>query len=65
MEFKIEKGIEVPQYRAKYPFKKMEVGDSFFSETDACSSAYMYGKRNGKRFLIRKEGDGFRVWRIA
>jgi len=31
-EYKIEKGIEIPQgeYRSKYPFRKMEVGDSVF-----------------------------------
>ena len=35
MEFKIEKGIEIQESRtrgekAKYPFKEMEIGDSFF-----------------------------------
>jgi len=64
MEFKIEKGIEIPDGWSKYPFSKMEVGDSFFVKTKSGKSAYMYSKRHGMRFTVRKEGDGFRIWRI-
>lgn len=51
-----------PATYARYPFKKMEVGQSF--EFDSLryrtvqSAASMYGKRNGKKFIFKPNGDG-------
>lgn len=67
----IEKGVPVPprKYRTRvYPFSDMEVGDSFKlddrKKSVECAASY-YGRRNGKKFACRKDGDGVRVWRIA
>jgi len=70
---KIEKGIPVPGRRAescKYPFTKLEVGDSFLVpeglDMAMFRSASSYaGKRNSKTFTTRKiEGGRYRCWRI-
>jgi hypothetical protein len=64
---KIEKGIEMPK---RYPYDDMEVGDSFVvpdevTRTSISASAYIYGKRYGKKFSVRKDATKvLRVWRI-
>ena len=69
--FKIESGIPAPTStrRAKYPWRAMSVGDSFFVVGKLCSSmsatAANAGQRTGFRFVTRAEGDGVRVWRVA
>lgn len=70
--FKIEKGVPVPEQvkRPPYPFKEMEIGDSFTvdkkyeaSVRNAASSA---GRISGKRFSARRMDNGcIRIWRIA
>ena len=76
-EYVVEKNVPItknPQ-RAdlnKYPFRHMEVGDSFFVEcakeneriflSAVYSSAKYYWKEKG-HITIRKEGSGFRCWR--
>lgn len=72
---KIEKGIPVHDPRAsvnsrrgKYPWDDMEVGDSFHAPAKANSlrtAAANYSKKTGRKFVVRKEGDGARAWRIA
>lgn len=66
---KIEKGVPMPKSgRKKYPFGQMEVGDSFYTENHfrtVAPSACGYGQRHGKKFSVRKEGEGTRCWRIA
>jgi len=78
-DFVIEKGVPVPEagYRAprspqkRYPFKAMEVGDSFLMQTESFESwnalrvAAMAQKRNSKTFSVRRVVGGFRCWRIA
>jgi len=74
MEFKIEKGIAIPERKGgtvKYPFEQMEVGDSFFVPESAevrrsnfSNSASSYGKRTGKKFTVRKVEGGWRCWRV-
>ena len=61
---------------SKYPFSKMDVGDSFQVEFEraetahppAASSAYLYGKRTKTKWASRVtkvDGKHFvRVWRI-
>lgn len=62
----IEKGIPIPN---KFPFKDMEVGDSFLipeniPRTTVQVAAARYGKPLGKLFTIRKTPDGARCWRV-
>lgn len=72
-EFKIEKDVPVKEASnraSKYPFKDMEVGDSFFVDDaslrgpiqNACRA---YGARNFSKFVTRTVSNGFRVWRIV
>lgn len=74
MQYKIEKNIPVsPLKRAgralKYPFIKMEIGDSFRFETKdlskVSSSAANTTHRYNYKFIICKQNVGHRVWRIA
>jgi hypothetical protein len=76
-EIRIEKGIEVPEpsfgRSRRYPFNKMEVGDSFFvgcakddlksTMTKILSSARGQ-KAIGKKFTTRVVDGGVRCWRI-
>jgi hypothetical protein len=75
---KVEKGIPLPPRNnardgnGKYPFARMEVGDSFFIEADeqtaqriqnrACN-AYRYYRP--KEFATRRIEGGIRIWRTA
>jgi len=75
-EYQIEKGVPlekpIREYR-RYPFNDMEIGDRFMIGVDArdkvSCSAYLFGRRHGKRFAIRlvKENGvviGARCWRV-
>lgn len=73
----IEKNIPMPEARSKgrYPYADMQVGDSFYLETKGVDeigvarrlrgSSFLYGKKSGAKFSVRKMDDGFRVWRVA
>jgi hypothetical protein len=67
----IEKGVPfaAPNYASKWPFAKMEVGDSFLVplelKSKCVNSASQFGGRNNMKFSIRKTPDGYRCWRIA
>lgn len=67
-EYKIEKNIPIPASRSKYPFNKMEIGESVFFEyvfgLKARSAADSYGRAHKKRFVSRKVESGLRVWRV-
>jgi len=70
--FKIDTDIPAPPSRSrggKYPFGAMEVGHSFAFTKDnyvnAAAAASWFGKRNNRKYSIRKDGDGYRCWRIA
>jgi hypothetical protein len=46
----------------------MEVGDSFTApiEPDTLrASAYKFWKRHGSKFIVRKDKDGARAWRVS
>lgn len=75
---KIESGIIRPdggkERKTKYPFKNMNVGDSFFMEgfshtiqKNILNAGARYAEYNGLswKFSTRKEGTGIRVWRIV
>lgn len=71
-EFAIEKGIPKPIAHGSqlFPFPDMEVGDSFaFPSTldnRVRTAACNWGKTHGgKKFSVRKYGNGHRCWRIA
>jgi len=69
----IEKNVVIPQARTKrnYPYREMEIGDSFFVEDDRLSGVCNTNNRMqrilGWKFTARTEtiGDvkGVRVWR--
>ena len=62
---KVEKGIPIPGPREKYPWKKLKIGESFFIDSKyGYSIAYTTGKRHKLKIAIRKEKQGYRVWRI-
>ena len=65
-EMKLEKNVPMPpSNRVKYPWKGMEVGDSFlipngkFKRGGIPSAA----KHQGYKVRMRLEGDDLRVWR--
>lgn len=66
---KIDKGIPIPGSR-KYSelteaALKMEIGDSVFIENGLKQDGHNMGRATGFKFSVRKEGDGYRVWRVA
>ncbi len=64
----IEKNIPIP---ATYPFKDMEVGDSFLvpeevNRAAVTNSARRFGKNHGMEFTVRSiSGGRLRCWRTA
>lgn len=70
--YSIEKGIEIPKSQKKnlkYPFRNMEIGDSFFVEKDRRLAAYsivsQFARQNPPmKFTTRVVDGGVRVWRI-
>ena len=71
MTLAVDKGTPLPEEKKRnvYPYKQMDVGDSFFAPdaqiTVMCNLQYRMSKRTGMKFTARKEGNGVRVWRIA
>lgn len=66
----IEKNIPVPARvtgkRSKYPWQQMEIGDSFFTESNAIRALISTRhKVYPARYKYANEGNGVRVWRIA
>lgn len=76
-EIKIERGI--PQERVgrgrggRYPYLKMQIGDSFLIPKMAASSVYNIGREGNRqaiskqlphRFRSGKWKDGYRCWRV-
>lgn len=80
-DFKVETDIEMPRRRnERWPWAKMEVGDSFFTPANGQEMKYVrskistcalsWGKRHsGERFATRvtdeNGGRGVRIWRVA
>lgn len=72
-QFKIEKGVPITGSRGvkgswKYPFANMQIGDSFVvpdCPRDRIDGAIYKARRVlGWSFAKRKEGTGYRVWRV-
>lgn len=76
-KFKIEKGVEIPdikmERKTKYPFRKMDTGDSFvFSSYStqnlrkATNTANAFSRKNPTyKFVCRKKDDTVRIFRIS
>jgi len=74
MSIVIDKGVPLPEknVRWKYPFDRMEVGDSFFVVNKDTTQMSALCKRAGHRLEARfvtakaeRDGqDGVRVWRM-
>lgn len=68
---KVDKNVPPPRQRGKYPWRQMEVGDSFLvpegMENSVRYAASYFRKRNPDyKFMVRKQEDGtYRCWRIA
>lgn len=73
-EFKIEKNIPIPVEKGgfarghmpptKYPWREMEIGDSFFAPSAKRSNLHRCARAHGIRVAVGMEGSGFRVWRV-
>jgi len=69
--YAVEEGVPMPApkpKRSKYPFSSMSPNQSV--EIPGKSYAAIIGvlrkqKLMGKRFAVRKSGEGYRVWRLA
>jgi hypothetical protein len=65
----IEKNIPLPKKAAgtprKSPIWSMEIGDSYLTDNRHRGEYCYVANANGWKFTTRKEGDGFRVWRVA
>lgn len=78
--YEIQKGLPVPKPNrggpgtgrpAKYPFRQMEVGDSFLiplrpnGDYMGLGTTVSYAtKQTGFKFTTRREPTGTRVWRV-
>jgi len=64
-KFKIEKGVPVPSFESKYPFSKMEIGDSFFAKKISLAGSITCAEaRLGYKFKQKFIDGGTRVWRV-
>lgn len=68
---KIEKGIPAPieNFKVRFPFDEMQVGDSIFIPKEhinsACASIVHFAcSRSHFKYTSKKEGDGKRFWRL-
>jgi predicted hydrocarbon binding protein len=70
-EIGIEVGVPAPKMRVvyAYPYEDMDVGDSFAVPLEArakvLNANYRAGKRLGRVFTAKTEGETVRVWRTA
>ena len=64
----VEKHIPLPAERKRYPYKDMDIGDSFFVHAGkmqvVCNANYRASKKLGFKFIARCEPEGVRVWRV-
>lgn len=62
------KGLSAPGSSGrppKYPFRNMEIGESFFADDEGVRNCAHQAKiRLGRVFSVRKVEGGFRCWRL-
>lgn len=69
MTIEVDKNIPIPPEKKRnvYPYKVMNVGESFYIPEGklqiVCNANYRSGKQLGRKFIARKENEGVRVWR--
>lgn len=68
----IDRGIDIPPSRTRYPFSEMEPGDSILFPTEkkaisARVAAVRYAERHNPawRFTLRRVEGGWRLWRAS
>lgn len=72
-DYQIDKGIPLPPIApVKYPFSKMEVGDSILdtkattpNKSKMRQAAVAFGKLHNQQFASRVHKGGVRIWRTA
>jgi hypothetical protein len=81
-KFVVEKGIPVPDKgnsrikgESKYPFRFMNVGDSFLAKEGDVSvkkdavynsaKSFVNSGNESKKFTVRETAEGVRCWRVA
>ena len=68
--YEIDKSVPLPKEKVRhnYPHEQLQVGESFLVPAGnmnvLCNYNRINGKRLGRQFVCRKEGDAIRVWRI-
>lgn len=63
----IDRNVPIPKaiVQSKYPWNGMKIGDSFYaSNVSARSAAIKRGQVFKEQYITRREGKGFRVWRV-
>ncbi len=73
MTYRVDKGMPISPCGGRpprYPYREMEVGDSFLIPNSdlvpsATQSAHTHARRVGIKVTVRTVADGVRVWRIA
>lgn len=71
--YPIDKNIPLPPHTGhicKYPFREMEVGDSFFLPREDVGKRgrplfSKHGQQINIKLTVRKVKDGWRIWRTA
>ncbi len=73
-DYKIEPNVAMPKphnlHRGKYPWREMQIGDSFLvghqvKGSTIRSGASIAGRKHGREFAVRRTPEGLRCWRIA
>lgn len=66
---RIERNVpmEPAHNKAKYPFRQLEIGESFFipdtTQANIATMAWRWSKKLGRKYETRKRPGGVRVWR--
>ena len=66
MAYKIDKKVPLP---STYPFDKLKVGESFYEDDLQMLNtlrvrATMYSQKNNVKLSVRKDGEGYRCYRL-
>ena len=71
-KYEIEQNVPLPtnarNKESRYPFATMKVGDTFFVSdkhpSHVRNAACHFQRKLGVKFIVRKDGEGLRCWRI-
>jgi hypothetical protein len=71
LSIKIDKDVPLPNGGpSRYPWDQMKSGDSFYIEGSMALARLQrasggWRRKHGGEFVVRREGNGARVWRTA